>query len=309
MIYRMIYRSSGTSLVLLAMVATPHLANAAPPAGADIEVWVRGQATPDNGAPQRLRSRRFRLDRLPVVEGERHDVQYGDSRRYRGVAVRDILARYAPDRALDLAILHFTNGMAVPIPFRDDDAMRRLDPFVARAWQARRGGRFQVGGLPSVSNQDAAGVRRPIEFSGNKLVVAQRWHPEVPPGGQPEFSPWAHTDTLAGIELVSAKPYYAQFDGGGDALAQRGLALFRQQCQFCHGARQVGARFGWDFVDAPAIHAYKESAAHLYHNVAHKPRNAGALGLMMPALGFVSEADAAALRAWMMALSRSPMPR
>ena len=30
---------------------------------------------------------------------------------------------------------------------------------------------------------------------------------------------------------------------------------------------------------------------------------------MMPALGFVSEADAAALRAWMIALSHSPMPR
>jgi mono/diheme cytochrome c family protein len=113
---------------------------------------------------------------------------------------------------------------------------------------------------------------------------------------------------LTGIELVVARRYYAQFDAAGDATVQRGLALFRQLCHFCHGARHVGASFGWDLVDSPVIHGYRESPSHLFHNVALKPRNAGQLGLMMPALPFVAEADAAALRAWLVALSGSPAP-
>jgi mono/diheme cytochrome c family protein len=151
------------------------------------------------------------------------------------------------------------------------------------------------------------GDRRPIEFWGNKLVVAERFHPEVAPAAQPGFSPWTHADTLVGIELVAARAYYAQFEVGGDATVQRGLALFRQNCQFCHGVRHVGASFGWDFVDSEAFQRQQESAANLYHNVAHKPQNAGELGLMMPALGFLTEADAGAMREWMRAAAAVPV--
>ncbi len=294
------------ALALLALVAAARASAAAPPAGAEIEVWVRGDAHPERGAPARLRTRRFNLDRLPLVESERPDAQYGETFRYRGVAVRDLLDRYAPDKPLDLAILHFANGMAIPIPFRDAAAMKRLDPFVARALRSPRRARLQVNGFPPVSHKDASGERRPIEFSGNKLVVAERWHPEVPSGRESEFSPWVYVDTLTGIELVTARAYYARFEAGTEVTVRRGLALFRENCQFCHGVRHVGASFGWDFVDAPAIRGYRESAAHLYHNVAVKPRNAGQLGLMMPALAFLSEPDAAALRDWLTAISDRP---
>jgi mono/diheme cytochrome c family protein len=299
-------RARGPVLAALALLATARPADAALAVGAEIEIWVRGDAKPDRDAPERVRSRRYRLDRLPLVEGERRDVQYGDARRYRGIGVRAVLDRYAPDRGMDLAILHFANGMAVPLPFRDTAAMQRLDPFIARAWRPSRDARLGAGVFPPLIHRDASGDRRPIEFGGNKLVVAEPWHPDVPAGEHRTFSPWAHADTLTGIELVVARTYFAQFDAGGDATVQRGLTLFRESCQFCHGARSVGARFGWDLVDSPVILGHRESAAHLYHNVALKPRNAGQLGLMMPALAFLAESDAAALREWLVALAGRP---
>jgi mono/diheme cytochrome c family protein len=279
---------------LLAFGETSRPATAAPVQGASIEIWVRG-STRAGAAAERLRPRRLKLDRLALASVDRRDVQYEAVRQYRGIAVSAILKRYGPDNSLDLAILHFANGMAIPLPFRDTATMKRLDPFIAR------------GNFAAIPKKDVQGDRRPIEFSGNKVVVAEPFHPEMDPAAQPGFSPWMYADTLLGIELAAAGSYYSQFEVAGNATVQRGLRLFRQNCQFCHGVRSVGATFGWDFVDSEAIQSQQESAANLYHNVAYKPRNAGDLGLMMPALGFLTEADAGAMREWLRAVATVPM--
>ena len=293
-------------LALLAVGAAPRPATAAPPPGASVDVWVRG-ASRDGDGGKRLGQRRFLLDRLPLASVERHDAQYEAVRQYRGIPLAEILKRYRPDSSLDLAILHFANGMAIPLPFRDAATVKRLDPLIARGWRTQPGARVMIGNFPAIPKKNVPGDRRPIEFSGNKVVVAERYHPEVAPAAQPGFSPWTHSDTLVEIELVAARAYYAQFEVGGDATVQRGLALFRQNCQFCHGVRRVGASFGWDFVDSEAFQRQQESAANLYHNVALKPQNAGELGLMMPALGFLTDADAGAMREWMRAVAAVPV--
>jgi mono/diheme cytochrome c family protein len=115
-------------------------------------------------------------------------------------------------------------------------------------------------------------------------------------------------DTLTGIELVEAKAYYAQFDVGNDQPTRRGLALFRANCQFCHGASKVGATFGWDFAESDPMSRYQDSPANLYHNVAYKPRNAGELGLMMPALAFLTLENSADMVVWLRAVSQVAMP-
>jgi len=302
----MAHRLETAVIALLAFGAASRPAAAAPTPGASVDIWVRGSSR--NGAGgERLRQRRFVLDRLPLANFERHDAQYEIVRQYRGISLAEILKRYRPDDSLDLAILHFANGMAIPLPFREAATMKRLDPFVARGWRTQPGVRVMIGNFPAIPKKDVPGDRRPIEFSGNKLVVADRFHPEVAPAAQPGFSPWTHADTLLGIELVAASAYYVQFEAGGNATVQRGLTLFRQNCQFCHGVRDVGAHFGWDFVDSEAIQSQQQSAANLYHNVAYKPRNAGELGLMMPALAFLTEADAGAMREWMQAMATAPM--
>ncbi len=284
-----------TSLLVLALQPLHAAAETKP--GAAIEIWIRGSDRPDQPRSPHERSSHVNLDRIALARVERYDAQYARVGKYRGIPVKSLLDRFAPDASLDLAILHFANGMAVPLRFRDEVTMRRLSPFIAR------GPRF-----PSIPKQDTPLDRRPIEFAGNKLVVADRWHPDVLPETQPAFSPWTHVDTVVGIELVSAAPYDAQFQAGGEAGVERGLTLFRQSCQFCHGVHQIGATFGWDFVDSAPIYDYKDSAANLYHNVAYKPRNAGELGLMMPPLSFLSETAAGDLRQWLQAVGSTPRP-
>jgi mono/diheme cytochrome c family protein len=248
------------------------------------------------------------LDRLRLVNVERFDVQYDRKGRYRGITLRELLHRFRPEISIDLAILHFVNGMAIPVPFRDSVAMSRLDPFIATAMTADPLPTPALGRFPDIVKKDSPVDRRAIQFSGNKIVVADRWHPDVSSTIQPGFSPWVHADTLAGIELVAADAYYAQFDVGGDASVRAGLALFRQSCQFCHGVRELGATFGWDFVDSALMSGYQDSAANLYHNIAYKPTNAAELGLMMPRLGFLTEEAAGNIRQWVQALGTTPMP-
>ncbi len=298
----------GLGLVALVLGVPWHRATASPATGAVIEIWVRGKSLPgEQGAPHE-RSRQVNLDRLRLVTVDRFDVQYDRKGQYRGITLRDLLRRFKPEASVDLAILHFANGMAIPVPFRDSVAMSRLDPFIATALRAGSRATAAPGTFPDIVKKDSPVDRRPIQFSGNKIVVADRWHPEVSSTTEPGFSPWAHADTLVGVELVAAAAYYAQFDVGGDASVRAGLALFRQSCQFCHGAREVGATFGWDFVNSAPMSGYQDSAANLYHNIAYKPTNAAEIGLMMPPLGFLSEEAAANIRRWVQALGTTSMP-
>jgi hypothetical protein len=258
--------------------------------------------------PPRERAQSLSLDLLPLVEVERFDAQYGGVRAFRGIRLETVIERFAPGPSLDLAILHFANGMAVPVQFRDAAVMKRLDPFIARGMETHRKGPIKTDFFPDIPKKGAMPDVRPIEFHGNKVVVAERWHPAVPPGAQPAFSPWAHTDTLVGIELVAAAAYYQQFDVSGDPPVQKGLAIYEQACQFCHGVRKVGAKFGWDFVEPTPIYSYQKPSRNLFYHVAYKPLDAAAKGLMMPALKFMTEEDAGTLWQWMRAVATKPMP-
>jgi len=286
----------------------PDVASAPFAPGRIVEIWTRGPRDADSGESAHLRSRQFDLDKLPSTRVARYDVQYDEVADYRGIPLQSLLARFAPEPYLDLAILHFVNGMAVPVPFRDAASMKRLDPFIARAMRTRRMRPFLAGRFPPTRKRPAPIDGRPISFLGNKVVVADRWHPDLAPGKDAAFSPWEHTDTLVGIELVASRPYYAQFDAGADSVVRRGMAFYRQSCQFCHGVRHVGASFGWDFVESAPMYSYADSPANLHHHVAYKPTNAAEFGLMMPALPFMTEADAAELRQWLEAIKGMPAP-
>jgi hypothetical protein len=285
-------------------------ASAPPPAAAPslVETWVRASGPVTGDQPPRQAVATLNLDALPLVEVERVDIQYEGLRAFRGIAVKTVIDRLAPDASLDLAILHFANGMAIPLPFRDAAVMKRLDPFIARAMETYRKGPIKTDFFLDVPKKGAMADARPIVFHGNKVVVSERWHPAVAPGAQPAFSPWAHADTLVAIELAASGPYYRQFDVGGGLPVQRGLAVFEETCQFCHGARKVGAKFGWDFVDPTPIYTYQKASRNLFYHVAYKPLDAAQKGLMMPALKFMTETDAAALWQWMKAVATNPMP-
>src|SRR3954471_4687157 len=211
-----------TCLSVSAQAAKPPAAPAAA-VSSNVEIWIRGGGPLQADKAPRGRSQSLNLDSLPLVDSQRFDAQYGAGHAFRGIALANVIGSFAPDPSLDLAILHFANGMAVPVPFRDVSAMKRLDPFIARGMETHPKGPVRAAFFPDIRRKGATEDPRPIVFSGNKVVVAVLWHPAVAADSQPAFSPWRHTDTLTSIELVASRPYYSQFDVGGGAWAARGL--------------------------------------------------------------------------------------
>jgi hypothetical protein len=96
------------------------------------------------------------------VDSQRFDAQYGASYAFRGIALTTVIASFAPDPALDVAILHFANGMAVPVPFRDVAAMKRLDPFIARGMETHPKGPVRANFFPDIRRKGATEDPRPI---------------------------------------------------------------------------------------------------------------------------------------------------
>ena len=273
-----------------------------------VEIWVRGAGPTTGDQAPRARTQRLDLDTLALTDAKRFDAQYGGPRAVRGVTLASLIATFAPDASLDLAILHFANGMAVPVPFRDVEVMKRLDPFIARGMETHAGGPVRAGFFPAIRRKGSTEDPRPIVFTGNKIVVPALWHPSIAQAAQPKFSPWRHVDTLTDIELVESAPYYRQFDGGGTEFALNGKFVFQQSCQFCHGVHKVGAKFGWDFVEPTPIWSLHKPPKSLFLHVAYKPLDAAERGLMMPAMTFMSEEDAAVLWRWLQAVATRPMP-
>jgi hypothetical protein len=285
------------ALALLLLI--PSLPAAAAERPGLIEIWTRGPGEEGQKRPVVVDLARTKLE-----EGELADPQLDGARRqYRYVPLARLIDRYAPDRTTDVALLHFSNGMQIPLPFRDAAAVARLAPVVAVA--VRLEGKWTTDLPPILRGNETYFDARPIRFDGNKLVVKDRWHPDLAPGIDAHFSPWLHSDTLVGIELVDGAAFLAQFDV--DPAAREGFGHFRRVCRFCHGARRVGAQFGWDFVEPLPIAEYRKKDVSLYYHLRYRATNAPTRGLMMPGLPFVEETDATAMLAWLRALAARPL--
>jgi mono/diheme cytochrome c family protein len=299
---------SGPILATAVSLVSPLAALAADEPGRIVDAWIRpaGQAAAfeDSAASSRLR---IDLASLPKTEGRRFDAQYGKYLWFEGVSLEDLLARLRPASHADLALLHFANGMVVPLPLKDRRVLDQLDPFIALRMRSAPGGRYDPEFPPLARKSTGFADVPSTHFSGNKLVVARLWHPAVSEKIQADFSPWALVDSLTAIELVQAAAYYQQFDVDPSPEAQAGLSLFRQSCQFCHGARRLGAKFGWDFVEPTPLYTYRKGPARLYFHVHFRRYDAVDRGQQMPALRSMDEADAKYLWQWLKAIGSRPM--
>lgn len=265
--------------------------------GIQIEVGVRalgvhvGQAVP-------LESPRIvRLDDLSLQWSERFDAQAGAKRWYLGVPLGAVLSQHARSSDSDLALLHFTNGMIVPVPIPNSNS----EIFIARATRRAKNDPADYA-FPEVPKKQ--GMRpdpRPITFGANKVVVEGLEHPFAPDPKSSSFSPWAYVDTLIGIELVRRERWDRQFDVGTGVI-RHGRDVFLSRCQFCHGVREVGAKFGWDFVDPTPLFEYRTPKS-LYPHVRFQNTIAAEKGAMMPAQKDVVPAEIEDLWAWMKAIA------
>jgi mono/diheme cytochrome c family protein len=272
-----------------------------------IESWVRPPGDAEAVEAGTLPRTKVDLDSLPLTQARRFDAQYGKQLWFEGVPLTTLLTRLGPPASVDLALLHFANGMVVPLPFRDPTVLSRLEPFIALRTRTSAGAPF-ASEFPPLTRKAREYADVPLtRFSANKMVVTRLWHPAIGDKVQADFSPWTFVDSLVAVEFVEAAPYYKQFDVDSRSDAQAGLTLFRQTCQFCHGARKVGAKFGWDFVEPAPLYSYRKGGTRLYYHVHFRRYDAIERGQHMPALKFMTQADAGTLWQWLKAIGTRPM--
>lgn len=278
------------SLLAVATALTATLAHAS-----SVAVWTHATGP---GLPAKTL---VELSSFPSEVKELADPQYDGARRwYRGVALQTVLERTPPGPGVDLALLHFQNGMVIPVPFQDPEVMKKLGVFVALE-TAHDGpdagfvGTFEPAAKPGAQKTD----RRPLRFDGNKLVVPSAWHPMVTAKASATFNPWRFADSLVAIEYVDEAAWYGQFDLS--AATRAGAASFRGRCQFCHGARKVGASYGWDFVEPYPIFKHRQPGSLLLHTK-YRELDAAERGLMMPAFAEITAPEVDGLWQWLEAI-------
>lgn len=245
------------------------------------------------------------LDSLKAEKKTLFDVQYEQKQTYRGVSLSQILAKGKPAAHDDYVLLHFHNEMIVP--FKNDPAtVKKLNLFVATSVVEKSGKPLPT--FPPVAKKDEElKDPRPITFSGNKLVASSMWHPNVKAmDAKAGFSPWLYTDSLKAIEFVNKNAYYKQFGNLSSSGAIMGFRVFQNRCQYCHGARHVGAGFGWDYVDPLPIYEKRDATTLLYH-VKYPKWDALKRGLMMPAQKGVTDSEVNALWQWLKTVATSKM--
>jgi hypothetical protein len=288
------------SLSLLVLLATGSPVQAAGESEKEvvqISIWSRISSP---GIPRGRRDRLQHIDLKTLASETRElfDAQLGRKAKYTFVPLGKLIETHAPAATDDLALLHFYNGMIVPLPFRNADVIADLKPVVAI-------GNFEPLRKDNEGHLDV----RPVQFAGNKVVVQKPTHPAIPEAIARDLNPWRHVDSLVGIEFVNDKAYYNQFQvNPGNQSASTGLDLFKQSCQFCHGARKEGAQFGWDFVDPIPAYTWRRKGTHLLYHIKYPRLEGEATGFMMPALRSISAVDAEYLWFWLKAVATEPMP-
>lgn len=289
----------------LALLLVPLPARAAKaPAGASIEIFVRKAGSPHAWASvHKEGAKRFELARQALADVRHADVQYDARLELRGIRLGALLDLYKPPATVDLALLHFANGMTVPLPFRDADVMTKLDPFIATAVMEE--GKPQP--LPQLRRkvENYADVKD-LTFNGNKLSVAARFHPEIGWERAAEFSPWAFVDTLLAIELVKSEAYYKQLLVDDTPEVAAGLGVFRMGCQSCHGTRRMGGHLGTDFVEPKPV-TQRVAVGRLLFHVLYRSASEMEAGARMPAIGFLNEDDARKLFVWLKVVGDKPL--
>jgi|APLak6261678615_1056124.scaffolds.fasta_scaffold01097_2 cytochrome c5 len=291
-----------TATTFIVLVASAALAGPTPPAGQLIDVWIR----PSGDAPRKPIT--IDLSTKPKTEVTRDDFQYeGMKAKYRGVSLRALLDTLERPGRTDLALLHFNNGMIIPLPTDDYELMKTLDPFVATELKVND---LWITAFPMVTKKGAEGRDvRPLKFQFNKVVVGTNLHPFTSKAAQADgFSPFFFADSLVGIELVRAENWYKQFDVGTTPEEKRGFAVFKSHCQYCHATREVGGRYGIDFMKPKPV-VERVGVQDLFLHVRYRDRNAPETGQMMPFFKDLQKDDVVALHAWLTALTRArPVP-
>lgn len=263
--------------------------------GSQIAFWVRLPGNYTDGHFSQDPQKKFvNLDDIKSKKSfTKFDLQYEKNLSFKGVPLSSLIASYKDlSPGINMAVLHFDNGMGVPLPLADVD---KVDGYIARELQSKKTWSSEFPDLPKDKEYKDP---RPLRFVGNKFVVSKGWHPLTNPQEKGDFTPWVYVSSLTGIEFVNEAAYFNQFLVSSDPLQEAGLEVFKQRCQYCHGVRRVGATYGWDFVDP--LPTYKQKTPeNIFLHVKYPKFDANKRGLMMPPQTTMSKKEAEVLWGWM----------
>ncbi len=239
----------------------------------------------------KLKSLQVQLENPKTYNG--FDIQYGKSIKAMGY---DLLATLPPAPPnYDALLLHFKNGMRVPVMLADAKAMKI---FIATQIYSEIHKKY-TSEFPGIIKTDPIfNDPRPIKFMDNKIVVRTESYSI----SQGKFNPFHYTDSLHKIEWIKYKFWTAFSYVAGNAEVIAGREVFLNRCQYCHRINGKGATFGWDFVDPLPIYQKRNPKSLLFH-VKYKKIDALERGLMMPPQTGITAAEAQHLWQWMKAIA------
>jgi mono/diheme cytochrome c family protein len=199
----------------------------------------------------------------------------------------------------DTAILRFKNGTRVQVPLNEAS---KYDVFLVTAVRMSEQGEWTKELEPVPLGTAHWASARSLVFAGHRTLVGK---PDAPRGAG-TFSPWGFVDSLVEVELVNAAAWRKVFAIGATDVEDKGLTVFENRCQACHGARGAGSRLGWDFVEPLPVTTWRTPESLYDHVRAHKLADAE-LGLLMPPQPDITKEEIGALHAWMKRLSEKKL--
>jgi hypothetical protein len=253
--------------------------------GEHITLWTRAAGLHSDGRdPGRIKPMDFDLTKHNMKVVKLADFQYGGRFEYKAVKLLDVIESYHPKVETDRILLHFKNGMIIPMPTTNGYAdLKKNAAWIAVSWRLIKleghkselwQNRFDDIGRIDERFRDPA----PVTFGYNKLVMKSGWHPYV---SDEVFTPFRHADTLIGIEFVSGQAYDRQYVSDKNTEGRKGWQVYFERCQYCHALNKTGPTHGWDFLDPVPIYELK-TPENLLYRVKYSFHNAMAMGMQMP---------------------------
>jgi len=278
-----------------------------------VKVWTRGTGNYFKSEGKEKNIRIVAISSLKQHTLAKFDIQLGKKFSFKGVKLADVISSYDADPSADMALLHFSNRMIVPVPLTNQRAaLSKLDALIATQIQIDK---KWTSSIPKIEREEEAIDKRdpvPTTFSGNKIVVSTLWYPfaseekalEVPNQQNKKlFSPWRNVGSITGVEFVNQDAYYAQFAVKGE---DEGFKVFFERCQYCHGVNGVGAKYGWDYVD-PLPLFEKRNAKQLFIHVKYPSFDTFRLRQRMPKQQDFSQVESEAMWKWLKAVTKSDL--
>ena len=277
----------------------------------DLEMWSRKQGNYTNKQTYKKENLfKVAFSSIKPVLVKTYDIQYEKELIYKGVSLSTLLDTFKKSKNEDTAILHFSNGMIVPLDLANRIREKIL---IATSFKEKKSDKVWKTKFPNLEKKDNYRYFKdpnPTTFDTNKIVIKLPKKALFFKGEKGKlierFTPWKHVSSLVGIEFVNKKAYDYQFSVKGNEKNDLGQSVFKSRCQYCHGVHETGASFGWDYA-GPIKISEKRDKKSLHLFVKYPKAESFEMGLKMPNQIDIKKKDTEALWEWIDLISKAKL--